>query len=82
MSSMSLYMISFFKIPIFVCSEFNKIQHQFLWRWGHDRRKIVQVNWKIVLKKQDSGGLGIKDIESFNVALLGKWKWRMGVELF
>lgn len=23
------------------------------------------------------GGLGIKDLEKFNVALLGKWRWRL-----
>jgi len=23
------------------------------------------------------GGLGIKDIDAFNLALLGKWKWNM-----
>jgi len=26
------------------------------------------------------GGLGVKDISRFNVALVAKWKWRYGME--
>lgn len=73
-------MLSLFKIPKTVCKEFIKIQLDSLWGWGYDRRKITWVSWKIVCKSRDSGGLGIKDIECFNVALLGKWKWRLGME--
>ena len=27
--------------------------------------------------RKKKGGLGIKDINNFNVALLGKWKWNL-----
>jgi len=26
---------------------------------------------------KEHGGLGVKDIPSFNAALLGKWKWEL-----
>jgi len=32
----------------------------------------------MVCMSRESGGLGINDIESFNMALLGKWAWRLG----
>lgn len=31
-------------------------------------------------KSGESGSLGIKNIKTFNVTLLGKWKWRLGLE--
>jgi len=30
-----------------------------------------------VCESREAGGLGIKDIRTFNEALLGKWIWRM-----
>ena len=38
-------------------------------------RKIAWVNWKEVCQPKDKGGLGIKDLKTFNSALLAKWCW-------
>jgi len=32
-------------------------------------------------KTKDDGGLGIKDIGVFNIALLGTWKWGLGLDM-
>lgn len=48
--------------------------------WGGECRKICWVNWEMVCKKREKGGLGIKDINAFNLALLGKWRWRFFTE--
>ena len=34
------------------------------------------MSWENLCKPKQEGGLGIKDIRKFNVALLAKWKWR------
>ena len=36
---------------------------------------IAWVGWKIVCLPKDKGGLGIKDLITFNTPLLGKWRW-------
>jgi len=43
-SSLPVYMLSLFKVPKVVCREINKIQCQFLWGWGQDRKKIAWVS--------------------------------------
>ena len=37
--------------------------------------KIAWVKWETVCLPKQNGGLGIKDIRTFNKALLGKWRW-------
>ena len=51
-----------------------KIQRRFLWGGGPDQNKIAWIRWDKVCLPKERGGLGIKDINTFNLALLGKWK--------
>ncbi|GKU86149.1 hypothetical protein SLEP1_g712 [Rubroshorea leprosula] len=43
-------------------------------------RKIAWVSWEKVCNSIKDGGLGVKDLDRFNMALLGKWRWRLVVE--
>jgi len=38
------------------------------------------VAWHKVCESKDKGGLGVIDIRKFNLALLGKWIWRLKSE--
>lgn len=40
---------------------------------GENKKKIAWVRWGEVCKDKDRGGLGVKDLNSFNLSLLGKW---------
>lgn len=42
-----------------------------------DRRKIPWVSWMVMYKPQEEGGLGIKNLDWFNLALLAKWRWHI-----
>lgn len=33
--------------------------------------------WDKVCKLKNEGGLGIKNLDLFNIALFTKWKWRL-----
>jgi hypothetical protein len=36
--------------------------------------------WSVVFRPKDQGGLGIQDLEVKNIALLGKWLFRLLTE--
>jgi hypothetical protein len=53
-----------------------RIQRNFLWGGGSNDKKICWVNWDHICLPTDKGGLGVKNLELFNIALLSKWKRR------
>lgn len=80
LSSLPLYFFSFYKAPRKVLEEMIRLQRQFLWAGGIERRAVSWVKWSAVCKPKRNGGLGIKNLEAFNIALLAKWEWRLITE--
>jgi len=63
-----------FYLSFCVCKSTQKSQTRFLWGWGQEGRKIAWVRWEKLCRPKQEGGLGIRDLGKFSVALLGKWK--------
>ena len=45
---------------------------KFWWGYGNEGRKIHWVNWVRLCEAKENGGMGFKEIEKFNEALLAK----------
>lgn len=45
-----------------------------------ESRKTNWVHWNMVCGERDDIGLGLKNLTSLNIALLGKWIWRIHIE--
>ncbi|CAJ2656620.1 unnamed protein product [Trifolium pratense] len=78
--SLPVYALSFFKAPSGTISSIESILINFFWGGSEDFRKISWINWKSICLRKEYGGLGVRQLREFNLALLGKWCWRMLVD--
>ncbi|XP_058774304.1 uncharacterized mitochondrial protein AtMg00310-like [Vicia villosa] len=80
LNAVPLYSLSFYKAPKKVLKEIVAIQRNFLWGGCEIRKTVNWVSWDTICKTREEGGLGVKNVEIMNVALLSKWKWRILTE--
>ncbi|GKV27402.1 hypothetical protein SLEP1_g36575 [Rubroshorea leprosula] len=77
LSSLLVFFMSFFFVPKGVINELEKIRRDFLWGKKEGGGGISWVKWDSVCKPKEEGGLGVRDLRTFNIVLLGKWWGRM-----
>ncbi|KAL4643428.1 hypothetical protein ACB092_02G091600 [Castanea dentata] len=72
LSSLLTYYLFLFTILKAVATRLERIQRNFLWGSSVECFKYPLVAWKKVFLSRELGGLGIRNLVSFNQALLGK----------
>ena len=80
LSSLPIYYLSLFPLPVSVAKRIECIQRNFLWEGIGENHKFHLVAWDRVCSPIQQGGLGVKHLVLFNQALLGKWLWCFGME--
>ncbi|GJS23933.1 RNA-directed DNA polymerase, eukaryota [Tanacetum coccineum] len=76
LSSMPLYHMSIYKVPIGVLNKLESIRRNFFNGAEKNDRKLSMFGWKKVLASKHKGGLGVSSFFAVNRALLFKWIWR------
>jgi hypothetical protein len=72
LSSLPMFMLSFFEVPKGVLKKLDYYISQFFWQSDEHKKKYRLTKWEVLCTPRDQGGLGVPNLETHNKCLLSK----------
>lgn len=74
--AISAFAMSCFKLLRDLLDDIKGLTRKFWWGGSKEKRTMYWVNWDEMCKAMEDGGMGFKNLEAFNLAILAKQGWR------
>lgn len=71
------HIMAIFQIPQFILKQITSLLLKFWWAASQDRKPIYWRKRELLERPKSQGGLGLRNLQSLNKALLFKQAWRM-----